>query len=82
MRLKLEPVPDFLKDYIGQEIRGSHVHFAVPGYKELSWAIPLSEVPDFPKAFDGQQGSITSIVGSFAKRINLSTHICYVTPVI
>lgn len=75
-------IPDYLKEYAGQEIRGSHVHFAVPGFKELSWAMPLSDVQDFPKAFDGQQFSISEIVSSFARRINLSTQICYETPVI
>ena len=75
-------IPEYLKEYVGKEIRGSHVHFAVPGYKELIWAIPLSEVQDFPESFDGLQSSLPTIVDSFAKRINITTQICFETPVI
>ena len=75
-------VPDFLTQYAGQEIRGNHVHFAVPGYKELIWAMPLSETQAFPKVFDGKQPSLGDIVDSFANRINLSTKIIYEIPVI
>lgn len=77
-----EIIPDFLKEYAGKEIRGNHVHFAVPGCKELIWAIPLSRVHNFPETFDGQQCSLPDIVDSFAKHINISTQIRYETPVL
>lgn len=75
-------VPDFLLEYAGKEIRGSHVHYAVPGYKERLWAIPLSEVHAFPETFDGRQSSLPDIVNSFARHINISTQICYEIPVL
>lgn len=75
-------VPDFLVQYAGQEIKGNHVHFSVPGYKELSWAMPISSVQEFPDLFDGNQQSLQGIVDSFAQRINLSTIIFYETPVL
>ena len=75
-------VPDYLIQYAGQEIKGNHIHFSIPGYKELSWAMPLSDVQEFPGTFDGNQQSLQNIVDSFARRINLSTKILYETPVL
>ena len=79
---KDESLPDFLLKHAGEEIRGNHVHYAIPGYKDLSWAVPLPEVPTFPETFDGQQSSLPDIVNSFARHINVSTQICYETPVL
>lgn len=76
------PVSDTLIEYAGKEIRGSHAHFAVPGYKELIWAIPLSIIEDVPDLFDGHQNSLPGIIGSFAKRVNISTQIRYEIPVL
>lgn len=75
-------VPEYLTKYAGQEIRGNHIHFAVPGYKDLIWAMPLSDAQIFPEMFKGDQPSLCSIIDSFANKINLSTKIIYEVPVI
>lgn len=75
-------VPKDIAKFAGLEIWGSHVHFPVPGDKELAWAIPLVELTGFPESFDGNQSHLPSIINCFAQFINVSTSIVFESPVL
>lgn len=69
-----EYVIDALKPYAGNKLTTSHIHFNVPGYGQLKWAIPV-ESSDFPeKRLDDHQ-DMKRIIASFATFINVKTPI-------
>lgn len=67
-----EHVPEIYKPYQGQWIDTPHIHFAVEGYRQLAWVIPL-EADDFPVKFIEQSSEISSAFVAFFKRINVTT---------
>lgn len=72
-----ENVPQFIKQFEGHwfDYHNHHIHFHVPGYNSLAWAIPL-ENDDFPiKQMDFNSDSILDAFIEFIKRINLETQI-------
>jgi hypothetical protein len=65
-------VPEVCKPYRGQWIDTPHIHFAVEGYRQLAWAIPLG-ADEFPVKFIEQDTDITPAFSAFLKRINVTT---------
>ena len=77
-----ESVPSDVSCFAGVDIRGSHAHFSFPGYNELAWAVPIKGMSAFPDMFDGKQSSIEPIILTFAKYVNVVTHIICESPVL
>lgn len=69
-----EHVPSIARDYQGQYIKESHLHFYVEGYKPLAWAIPL-QVSDFPVKSIQNSENLFSALEAFCSKINLTTKI-------
>lgn len=69
-----EHVPPIAREYQGQYIYESHLHFYVEGYKNLAWAIPLT-VSDFPVKSIQNTENLFSALEAFCSRINLTTKI-------
>ncbi|MCK6462822.1 MAG: hypothetical protein L6Q29_03340 [Candidatus Pacebacteria bacterium] len=70
-----DKVPELFRDFAGQWIEESHIHYYVEGYKPLVWAIPLN-IDDsfFVKKFE-DIGELGNIVSEFGRRVNLITKI-------
>lgn len=67
-------VPQELTPYAGMRIKGSHIHYHVPGYKDLVWAIPLDD-DQFEVKQITDKASIANAIQAFSRKINLTTQI-------
>lgn len=68
-------VPKIFIPYAGKPVSGNHIHYYIPGYKSLSWAIPL-EIDTFAvKKYT--YSNISDIVTEFFRKINLTTSISF-----
>lgn len=66
-------VPDFVKPYVGYFFQNEpHIHIYVEGFKDLAWAVPLSEY-NFPIADINNTDDFSSAINAFAKEINIVT---------
>jgi hypothetical protein len=68
-----ENVPELLKQYVGQWVDESHIHYYVEGYKPLAWAIPLKVDDSFPIKDFKNISHLGDVIQAFGKRINLLT---------
>ena len=70
----LPTLPDYLKPYADKwfDPTESHIHIYVEGYKNLAWAIPLSD-SDFPIKYITQASDLSDLIFNFARRINLKS---------
>ena len=66
-------VPDFVKPYAGYFFQNeAHIHIYVEGYKDLAWAVPLTEY-NFPVLDVTNTDDFSSAINAFAKEINIIT---------
>lgn len=66
-------LPDFVKPYIGYFfVNEPHVHIYVEGYKNLAWAVPLTEY-NFPILDINNTDDFSKAISAFAKEINIVT---------
>jgi len=72
-----ENVPEKFHSYVGKELTQSHIHYYVPGYAALAWAIPLIDDPFEIKTIEEENFNATlkNIIIFFAKRVNIETAI-------
>lgn len=70
-------VPEELKPYLAKDIYGPHAHFNVKGYKEMSWAIPLTDIQFSAKQLAEEDGRVDLglPIKSFADYINIQTQL-------
>lgn len=69
-----EHVPEVCLPYCGQLLNMPHIHFAVPGYRPLAWAVPL-EVDSFAVKTIRSSSEISDALSVFFSRINVQTQI-------
>lgn len=66
-------VPDFVKPYAGYFFQNEpHIHIYVEGFKDLAWAVPLSEY-NFPVLDVNNTDEFGNAINAFAKEINIIT---------
>jgi hypothetical protein len=67
-------LPEILIPYADKwfEPTESHMHIYVEGYKDLAWAIPLTDI-DFPIKDISQPTDLSDLIINFAHRINLKS---------
>lgn len=72
-----ENVPLFLRQYEGQIIEDTHIHFVVEGYKDLAWAMPLNEntLEHFSVFRVNNFQDFREAILSFSKKISLKTQL-------
>lgn len=64
-------VPEFVKPYLGHYFQNeSHVHIYVEGFKDLAWAVPLTEF-NFPIINIDNMDDFGQALNAFAKEINI-----------
>ena len=75
----IDHVPDFLRPYANFKIEQNvpHIHFAVNGYKNLAWAVPLSDFSGefFVMPKESDEHTLENTVKAFAKNINIENKI-------
>ena len=72
-----EKTPLELRRYVGKWINESHIHYAVDGFSDLAWAIPLKDT-DFPiKSIDlmNLYTNFAEAIIAYAKYLNIKTTI-------
>jgi hypothetical protein len=74
-----ENVPDYIKKHAGQRMMAAHVHYYVQGYKDLVWAVPLTEDEFVIKNIEHNRfyEALADIISMFAIRINIETNIVF-----
>jgi hypothetical protein len=72
-----EHVPEVCLPYCGQWLDTPHIHFAVPGYRPLAWAVPL-ETDGFAVRSIRSFSEISDALSAFFTRINVQTQITVV----
>lgn len=79
-----DDVPSSLIPFAGKEITGSHVHYCVKGYRQLVWALPISEAEMMIPSLEGKspQERVGEILSTFAKYINVTTKLILELPII
>jgi len=72
-----ENVPEKFHQYAGKELMQSHIHYYIPGYPALAWAIPLTDDPFKIKTIKTENFNTTlkDIIILFAERVNIETAI-------
>lgn len=67
-------LPEFLVKYADKwfEPTEPHMHIYVEGYKELAWAIPLTDT-DFPVKEINDQSDLSDLISKFAIKVNLKS---------
>jgi len=67
-------LPRFLAKYADKwfDPTEPHMHIYVEGYKELAWAIPLSDT-DFPVKEINDQSDLSELISKFARKVNLTS---------
>lgn len=72
-------LPDCFKPYIAKKFADDehHVHYHVPDYRQLAWALPIEESPLKAKSVSSENSDsdIRNAIYSFAEVINLKTTI-------
>ena len=72
-------LPECFKPYIAKKFADNehHVHYHVPGYKQLAWALPIEDTPLKVKSvsIETLESDIIDAIYSFAETINLKTTI-------
>lgn len=74
----VENLPEIFHKYAGKSfgINEHHVHFYVEGYKDLVWALPLSDAGFSPATIENQNDVHTAIL-EFSRKINIITEISF-----
>ncbi len=67
----LPTLPHFFYEYAGMKINVSHIHFHVEGYKQLGWALPLTDYENFKTKNITNNLDFKESLCDFAKEINL-----------
>ena len=72
----LPTLPDFLRPYGDKwfDVTEPHMHVYVEGYKQLAWAIPLTDT-DFPVKDINEKSDLSDLIINFAHKINLTSKI-------
>ena len=66
-------VPEFVKPYVGYFFQNEpHIHIYVEGFKDLAWAVPLTEY-NFPILDVNNTDDFNKAINAFAKEINIVT---------
>jgi hypothetical protein len=66
-------VPEFVKPYVGYFFQNEpHIHIYIEGFKDLAWAVPLSEY-HFPVLDVNNTDDFNKAINAFAKEINIVT---------
>lgn len=66
-------VPDFLKPYANEQIDMPHIHFQVDSYKDLAWAIPLTDYKEFDVLEIITSEDYSNAIIAFANKVNIIT---------
>lgn len=73
-----DTVPKEFHKFAGMRLFGNHIHYYVPGYKQLQWAIPL-EFDNFPVKIIEENVKFSStfieIIDGFKNIINVQTEL-------
>lgn len=72
-----EHVPEVFLPYCGQLLDVPHIHYAVPSYGPLKWAVPL-EKDGFAVESISSSSEISDALSAFFIRINVQTQITVV----
>ena len=68
-------VPEIVKPYVGHFFQNEpHIHIYVEGFKDLAWAIPLSDY-NFPILDINNADDFIKAINAFTKEINIVTPI-------
>ena len=79
-----DDVPSPLVPYAGKEIAGSHVHYCVKGYRQLVWALPITESEMMIPSLEGHpsQEMVGEVLYAFASFINIKTKLILEPPIL
>ena len=69
-------LPELFAPYVGAQFAHDqpHIHYHVPGYKPMAWAVPLSD-HDFPVKSVESDGEIPEAIVAFGAFISLKTEL-------
>jgi hypothetical protein len=67
-------VPEVCKPFVGRWFQNEpHIHIFVEGFRDLAWAIPLSDYNNFDVKLVESSGDFASAIKEFTRRINVTT---------
>lgn len=70
-------LPECFRPYIAKKFDDTehHVHYHVPGYRQMAWAMPIGDTPIKAQSIsvDKTESDIVDAIYSFAETINLKT---------
>lgn len=77
--IAIDTLPEIFRPYIGKHFddKEHHVHLFVEGYRQLEWALPLSDFDIEVKnvSEDSILGDMADAIVSFSKLINVKTNL-------